>query len=486
MIEPGGTDKHFGDSFVDPFAPEVVRRQLPDGSDGVDMAATAYNYVRAPLPEICSDVFRPGDVLTAAFDIGDEEDHVETFDITTILPSGALYFGSESITERAVTMDRRGPDGETRAGVRLHGSSLRPDGRMHTPGMVKIGYYMLTSEGVSPGPLTSFDLERPDEGSQLRSVPLNKQETRSRSESYDHAISTFSTIEAALTEDGFSFDDHNERGQTNEYCKVQGNTLIYARRQGFGHGVIPQDEIYVYDAKAQILRAMRNMPTAGIFQSMVAEGVSKEQFARVFLGYKPGTNKPDWRHPLFVSLSGVSELSEDVPIVSYTWMHPGQEAPTISVMAAGEPIGEIFKTPKQKGSHHVEQLEAHGAGDLVEHIHETLGLDPSDTNPIYDELHLNLYPDGTMAAHSTNDALWETEDNLTAFTRRVEAAVTIDAGDDEMLLSIDGYTIRVRTDASNQIDRLARSARLALGRTAKNIGARMLSGLLQLRPGRIA
>lgn len=122
--------------------------------------------------------------------------------------------------------------------------------------------------------------------------------------------------------------------------------LSMLTRQGFGCKVIPQDEIYTYDAEAQVLRGLRNIPTQGIFQAVVVEGVTRDKFQEAFIGYKDG-NEPDWRYPLTLSSSGIHALSDFVPIVSYTWLSPSQEAPVVTVLEAGEKVSSLLQNKKE-------------------------------------------------------------------------------------------------------------------------------------------
>lgn len=299
--------------FKDPFVPEVVRVELPDGTDAIDLGETAMHHLEAPLPQVDSSKMQQGDVLTVEFD----NDHVESFEVIT-MQTGSLVFASEDVTHQEVVFKRvtEGGGVDVEGPIKFYGSAISPSGMMRTPNILRVGSHMVTDLGVCTGSVRTFDLKRPDENGELKDVVLNKTEVKAESDSFTGAKEAFSELEKLLEQDGFKFgDDDEENGLSGRYTKVNGNLLVRAARQGFGCAVIPQDEIYAYDAEAQVLRGLRNIPTQGIFQAMVVEGVSTDMFQKATIAYKDG-NEPDWRYPLTLGRSCIAALSELAPVVT--------------------------------------------------------------------------------------------------------------------------------------------------------------------------
>lgn len=455
----------------DPFVPETVRIPLGDGTDAVDLGATAMNHAEAMLPKIDSSVMHEGDVLEVEFD----NDHQETFEITSV-KTGSLVFGSEEITDKQVAMRRVAGNKDEQPVINLYGSAISPSGMMRTPGIVRVGSFMMTDEGVSTGAIRTFDLKRPDENGDLQPVMLNKTEARTEADSFSHAKQTFKDLEELLAKDGFRFGDEDESGLFGDYTKVTGDVLVHAARQGFGCAVTPQDEIYVYDAKAQVLRGLRNIPTEGVFQAMIVEGVSKEIFQEAFIAYRDGSI-PDWRYPLTLGRSGIHKLSDFAPVISYTWLSPDQETPTVTVLEDGERVSRMLKTPKQKGAAFVENMKAHGGEDLIDSVHQTLGIDPHDSSHIYASLEVNINPGEQPKSKAPDAYLYGSHELAEAASRKVNEALSVTYAKGYATLDIDGHKIRIETDLDQEIDKMAKTGKLAISKVPKAIGSRLLGRL---------
>ena len=466
----------------DPFVPETVRVSLPDGTDAIDLGATAMNHIEAPLPKIDSSNLSQGDVLTVEFD----NDHKETFEVGALHIS-SLVFGSDDVMSQEVVLKRHTEDTDEPLEETLHGSAISPYGTMMTPGTIRVGSYMVVDSGISAGVIRSFDIRRPDENGDLQPVALNKNERKAPSDSFTNALQSFKEIEALLEADDFRFDDTEEDiiledgyvlegGLSKNYKRVNGDLLVYASRQGFGCAVIPQDEIWVYDAKDEVLRAMRNIPTQGIFQMAIAEGVTKDMFQEAGIGYS-SDGTPDWRESFCLEGPTLHRLSKDAPITSYTWMSPDQDAPIITVLEDGENVSDLLKTPKQKGEAFVEVMKAHGGEDLIESVHEALGIDPGDESYIYDRLEVNIRPGEEPEPCEAEAHTWTSEELAASITQKVKDATSIAYTKDGAILSVDGHDIHVRTEIDKEIKKMVKAARLTSGKTQRAIGSRLMRWL---------
>lgn len=482
MTEPTDPFK----DFKDPFVPETVRVELPDGTDAVDIGATALNHIEAPLPQVDSSTLQQGDVLTVEFD----NDHQETFEVGS-LQTGSLVFGSDDARRPEVMLKRRTENEDEPSEVRLHGSAISPSGGFRTPGTVRVGSFMMTDLGVSTGSIRNFDLKRPDENGDLQPVMLNKTESKTASEGFTKAKQTFEKMSALLETDGFKFGDVEEDevlddgfvlqgGMNKRYKRVNGDLLVYAARQGFGCAVVPQDEIWVYDAKAEVLRAMRNIPTQGIIQMAVAEGVTKDIFQKAGNGYAKDGNTLDWREP-FLDGMHIHWLSDAVPVTSYTWLSPDQEAPIMTVLEDGKNVSNLLKTPKQKGAAFVENMEAHGGEDLIETVHQTLGIDPNDESYIYDRLEVDIRPGEEPEPREGEAYAWTSQELAATAARKVKDATSIAYDKDGAVLSVDGHEIHIRTDIEEEIEQMVKAAKRTFGKTQKAIGSRVLGRLRSRR-----
>lgn len=457
---------------IDPFVPEVVRVELPDGTDAINLVETAMNHLEAPVPQLDSSKMQQGDVLTVEFD----DDYIEAFEVTTI-HTGSLVFASEDVTHQEVVFKRVTEGGEElEEPIKFYGSAISSSGKMRTPSTLRVGSRMVTDLGVSSGAIRTFDLKRPDENGELKDVALNKTEVKAESDSFTRSKEAFTELEKLLEQDGFKFGNDDENGLSGRYTKVNGDLLVHAARQGFGCAVIPQDEIYAYDAKAQVLRGLRNIPTQGIFQAMVVEGVTKDMFQKAFIAYKDGS-EPDWRYPLTLGRSGIAALSTLAPVVSYTWLNPSQDTPSVTIYEAGERVGKLLKTPKQKGASFVENMKAHGGEDLIEGISQMLDIDPDDGTYVYDRLEVDIHPGKQPQVREGDAYIWTSAELANNASAKITEATSMHYKDGVAVLSVDGHDVKIRTDIGNEIENMAKTTRRTLGITQKAIGSRLLGRL---------
>jgi hypothetical protein len=473
-----GSDGVFG-GLSDPSVPELVTTTLDDGTDAIDAVASAENRLSSMAPQIRSSDMIPGDVLVVDFD----DKHVETFEVTAI-SSGSLVFGTDDVVHQAIALKRQTPDGaQEPEAIRLYGSAMSPDGLMQTPGAVRAGAFMVSEEGISPTAISTFDLKRRGDDGELRSVVLNRKEAKPMSDSFAHARRAFEGLTALLEREGFNFTDEDDDGLFERYKNVSGNLLVQAAREGFGCGVIPQDEIWVYDAGREVLRAIRNVPTLGVIQVAMVEGVTTEAFQKATIAYRDG-NTPDWRYP-FLSGPALHRLSEFVPITTYTWMRPEQETPVITLLENGERVSEMFRTPMTEGVALAESMRAHGADDLIESASELVGVDPDGGDPIYEPLEVNLYPGLQEPLLRSGDNYrwyrWTSRELAEAFEERVRQELTLVRHGDRVELHIDGHILSFNEDPHHAIDDLTAAARLGMGVTTERVGTRGLRSLLPRR-----
>lgn len=298
-------------------------------------------------------------------------------------------------------------------------------------------------------------------------------------ESFTKAKQIFDELESLIAADGFRFGDLEEDkvledgfvlqgGLHDRYKKVSGNQLIYAARQGFGCAVIPQDEIWVYDAKEEVLRAVRSIPSQGIFQMAVAEGVTKHIFQRAGNGYREGSI-PDWREP-FLDGTHIHWLAEHVPVTSYTWLSPTQENPVMTVLEDGRKLGvdSVYRTPKEKPS-------------MSREIAISLGRDPDEDKRHYEKVEVDIYPGEEPKQREGSAFLWTSQELADDFVRKAQDTLAVTYKSGKAVLTVDGHEIRVPTNVEQQVEKMTKAGRLALGVTQKAIGSRLLS---RLRPNR--
>jgi hypothetical protein len=223
---------------------------------------------------------------------------------------------------------------------------------MATPGTIACGKYLYGSETdgptISSGVISTFTLKRPMSDGSLKEVNLNESSIGAPSESYERAVNSFKTVESLLAQEGFSFDDDGSHGLGEEYLKVVGDELIFASRQGFGSAITPQDEVYVYNAKTQVLRGLRNIPTKGMFQAAIMGGVTPDMLAEAAIAYNG--DEHDWRYTRSLSPPVFHRLSDHVPFVTYSWLTPAQNDPTITVLFDSAQAGDSLSKsqPKQR------------------------------------------------------------------------------------------------------------------------------------------
>lgn len=465
------SDNPFADG-KDPFVPEPVRFELPDGTDAIDLFETTLNHIEAPLPQITTSMMQEADVLVVEFD----DEHSETFEVVSF-DTGSLVFGSEDITHQATVLRTNSPAVEGEDEVRFLGSSTSPYGNMRSQNTLRVGSHMVTSQGVSVPTIRSFELKRPDDNGDLQPVRLNQTEFEEvESESFAHAKQNFETLRELLKEQGYVFGELPE-GEfvLDRFKKVSGNLLVYAARQGAGCAIIPQDEVYAYDAEAQVLRGMRSIPDRGIMQVMELPGVSTEAFQKAFIGYND-QDQPDWRGVLGLARWSLGALSEEVPIITHTWLSPSQETPVVTILEAGERVSEILRTSQQHGKMFTENMQAHDADDLIGFFPDMA----ADTSYIYEKLDVNIHSDDTIS-FQFGDYYRESSDKQRERIQELNEATSITRADGKITLTVDGHTVEIATDVARMSDHLVLTTRRAFGITQKAVGSRLVGRLLRTR-----
>lgn len=333
MIDQSSASQPEPGPLPDPFTPEIVRVATEHG-DAINVVETVRNYAEAQLPEISSTLLQAGDRLTIEFD----DEAVRQLRVLSVAPESQA-FGSDDLLSPLLTVqdEQAAPASESAKPYGVYGSAISPRGTMMTPGTVKTGHFLVTGsdEHVSRGEIKSFLLERPDEDGVLHEVRLNQTQETVQSQSFTGAEEAFVEIKNALGDAGFNFEQKGPDGFSEKFRVITGDELIFAGRQGFGSGVIPQDEAYVYNAPHSSLFALRYMPTEGKMQ-VAAMHAAPEEFA------KASFRESDWREANGIGSSTLHRLSHKAPLLTYTWLQQEQENPTITLAVSEEYVGSAM------------------------------------------------------------------------------------------------------------------------------------------------
>lgn len=317
----------------DPFIQDTVYFNTPEGK-ALNFAATAKQYdANFSVPHIDAESLKIGDRLIIEFE-GQASQEYAIED--TVVSS--MSFGSDDVRSPQLTI--MVANGE-RAGerVRLVGSSISPGGTTLAPNIVRVGMYLSTSWGnqeqVSKGVIVGFSVKRRAEDGQYIEVPLNHQGTiPQESRSFIAFNKDYEDLIGILSDKGFKFGDLDENGLSAAYRKLNDHTVVYASNQGFGCGVTPQHEAYMYSADKQRLIGMRYLPTKQIAQMVIIQGVTPELYAQETFAYNTA-GELDWRQLRDINPSSLHRMASHshVPLVTYTWRNGSVEKPTITVKA---------------------------------------------------------------------------------------------------------------------------------------------------------
>lgn len=320
-------EDQLNDPSVDPLTPATSHLLGPNDSLYYDVVETVRNHEASMSPEVSTAVLRPEDRLHIDFDTGDSVNYwVERVTVNS------LAFGSDDVrSPRLGCVDDEG------APVTLVGSSISSRGTMMTPGAIKDGQHIVGSTGVSSGTVKYFSVERKDPSSgEYRDVSPNVLAKKAEgSESYSDAQARFLSLTEQLEAKGFDFDAEDDMGYS-RFLERSDDGFIYAARQGFGCAVVPQYEIYTYDADSGILTAMRSIPGEGVFQTAIMP-ISPADLA------KTGFNKESWQGLTSLSPGDLYRGTDAAPMFTYTWQAPDQVAPTTTVITNAHGLDERVK-----------------------------------------------------------------------------------------------------------------------------------------------
>jgi hypothetical protein len=311
------------DPNYDPFSPEIDRAITDDGHSVVRINETLRNYGEAMQPRLGANDMLPGDQLTI-----DMDDQTGRTYVVNTVHAESLDFGSDDILSPKVAMT----DTRTGESTVLQGSSILPNGVLLTPSRIMTGWHLNTvSEAgrtIDSATISSFSLKRPDADGALKDVRLNTSEKVEESESFKAITDEFKKAEELMAADGYRFDQPSKTGvfdeKTSVYKRRVGNTFVYADDQGLGRGSTPQHQIYTYDAKQRVMRAMRHIPSEGMMQVAILRGVSKELFneTQMYGEFEKSTG---------IDSSHFHRLASHVPFVTYTWLSPDTTTPITSI-----------------------------------------------------------------------------------------------------------------------------------------------------------
>lgn len=336
MTKSGNHDQNpFDDPLYDPFAPPIKRVEA-DGSSYIDILGTAQESMESQQPELRSDQLRPDDEL--AITLSDDTEF--TYKIRG-LKINSMAFGGNGVRSPHIIAK----DESTGQEVLVVGSSIFQNGNMSTPGVIAVGSHLNkideSDSFVSDSTIATFSLKRRQPDGQLEDVRLNEAHEQHPSESFSANLAQYTALRQTIEKEGFDFADEGKFGLGAEYFKVEGNIGLFAARQGFGSALVPQDEIYVFDAAAKTLHAMRHLPTKGILQTARFQNVTPHDFAEATFAYSG--EQLDWK--VFKRISGprLHQLSYRTPFVTYTWLKPSQAAPIITVKFGGELAGQKLR-----------------------------------------------------------------------------------------------------------------------------------------------
>jgi len=315
----------------DPFSPKKVYLNTPGGL-ALNAIATAEQYGNPSIPQIETGSLKIGDRLH--IEIEGQEPQEYAIECRTV-PS--MSFGSDDVN--MPKLDMMLANGE-RAGDRVQfvGSSISPSGTLLTPGSIKMGTYLNTvsPDGieVSGGVITGFSVKRRAEDGRYIEVPLNHEDAKpSESQSFADFEHDYKELVDILSGNGFDFSNLDENGFSATYRKFSDDhTIVYASNQGFGCGILPQHEAYMYNADTERLVGMRYLPTKRIAQMVVMQGVTPELYAQETFAYNM-VGELDWRQLRSIEPSSLHRMSSRVPFVTYTWLDSSVEKPAITVKA---------------------------------------------------------------------------------------------------------------------------------------------------------
>ena len=320
----------FDDPLYDPFVPEKVLGQTPDGRVGMLVVDTVNNYAEAMLPEIHSDSLREGDVLK----IGFENETGTTLTVKEVDPV-SLTFGSESLDSpilKCVDADN--------ISTTVLGSCISATGTLRTPGSITIGKHLSVwadkEEKISAEPIADFAVLRLDESGEIREIGPNALHQKGeKSKNFQNVEASFNEIRNTIESNGYDLDeDDYERAGYQKFLKYDNGQLLFAERQGFGCRVRAQYEMYAYDSDSQVLRGLRSVPERDTMQFVTMQ-LTPEQLASS--GFS-GNDISKMRH---LEPSNLHRASHEAPaIVTYTWRHSDDKNPAITVHTYGHGLHE--------------------------------------------------------------------------------------------------------------------------------------------------
>lgn len=310
---------------LDTWMPDNVYIDTPRGK-AIDVLGTVASRESAQLPSITTSNLTVGDRLKLRFTDGTQQ----ALDVQGFLIDN-LAFGSDEVVRPSCSVS----DEKGEVGI-LVGSSIGVS-TMLTPGKIGIGNYLITTLPDSdyeeiPPIIADINLQTQNSDGQYIEVSLNKRsnEKPAISDQMKAIRAQYETFVEELEKQGYKFGDKLRDSLGDEYLRVSDTELIFAARQGFGWGIVPQDEIHRYDLLTGDLTGIRYLPGLDIAQIAVMQNVDPIDFARECFGYSG--DELDWKAVRSINDSGYHRLSSKYPFISYTWLNAGAESPVINVI----------------------------------------------------------------------------------------------------------------------------------------------------------
>ena len=433
--EHEGADGEFTPAFdplEDPFAPEIARVELEDGSTAVNVLQTVENYGEAQLPSISSAVMETGDVVVLEFD-----DQTEGQLEVIAVEQGAYTFGADEVSTPGIRARFTVGDDEPKDIV-LHGSSISPNGNMMTPKTIGTEKFLAygTSEGrwATAARIKSFDLKRPDEDGELQSVSLNALHASGEQESPQHEETriAFETLRDIFAEYGFDFDEREDGGFHRRLASSRNGNLLIGARQGFGCGVREMYEIFAYNGGEQQMQAMRYVPEQDVMQLAFMPNVSEELLLKeTFNGSSEHIAGITSMEP-----SALHRMGRENPFITMSWPTAETGDPVITVKVEGEKAGPAAKSTRGTDEYAKEDYPA----VVVTLAPSESGYDASATN------HVDMY--------------WvkDREDWLA----RMDEVISMEEHDDSITLTIGELQVEVPTNLRDALHSFVNTAADAL------------------------
>lgn len=256
--------------FPKPVIHEVA---TPDGRHGINALKTAEAIENSLLPTIGFSELMPGDVVVLEHTDPDRVD--ETYNTVLYIEAvtvNDMSYGSSDISSPQVVAKLQNPK-VAPSQVLIVGSTFAKGGSMMRPSIVSGLFLQMRRQGgereyVATEQIDFMKVLRPNAQGELEELrPNQEQETLDNNEDYAQRVKSHLAVEAFLAERGFTF---QKTSGDETYLYDDGKRMLYAGNQGFGCGITPQHEVWIYDRETQVLIASRYVESLGLHQVATA------------------------------------------------------------------------------------------------------------------------------------------------------------------------------------------------------------------------